>query len=176
MLSGSFYTPRIRGSAFAKTRSNARTALVASIASSTNTTALPSCPSTAITSGSSNSTATPSASAHFELPQGGWESEIDNPEELARGELREETGLLAGRMTELPWMWIAYGFARQRQHVFVVEELTPGPHERDHEEADMEIVRLPITHFEEKLRTGQIRDVCTIAAWGSYQLWLISNR
>jgi hypothetical protein len=40
-------------------------------------------------------------------------------------------------MTELPWMWIAYGFARQRQHIFVAEELTPGPHDRDHEEADM---------------------------------------
>jgi hypothetical protein len=40
----------------------------------------------------------------------------------------------------------------------------------------MEFVRLPITHFEEKLRTGQIRDVCTMAAWGTYQLWLKSNR
>ena len=111
----------------------------------------------------------------IELPQGGWESEIDNPEELARGELREETGLIAGRMTELPWMWIAYGFARQRQHIFVAEDLSPGPHQRDHEEADMEIVRIPITEFEEKLRTGQIRDVCTIAAWGSYRLWLSSR-
>ena len=27
----------------------------------------------------------------LELPQGGWEMEIENPEELARGELREET-------------------------------------------------------------------------------------
>jgi hypothetical protein len=36
----------------------------------------------------------------------------------------------------------------------------------------MEIVRIPITTFEEKLRTGEIRDACTIAAWGSYQLWL----
>ena len=48
--------------------------------------------------------------------------------------------------------------------------------DRDHEEADMEFVRLPITHFEEKLRTGEILDVCTIAAWGTYQLWLKSNR
>jgi ADP-ribose pyrophosphatase len=112
----------------------------------------------------------------LELPQGGWESAIDNPEELARGELREETGLVAGRMTALPWMWIAYGFARQRQHIYIAEELTPGPHERDYEEADMQVVRLPIATFEEKLRTGQIRDVCTIAAWGSYQLWLKSNR
>ena len=53
----------------------------------------------------------------LELPQGGWEQDIVDPEELARGELREETGLTAGRMTELPWMWIAYGFTRQRQHV-----------------------------------------------------------
>ena len=112
----------------------------------------------------------------LELPQGGWEAEIDNPEELARGELREETGLLAGRMTALPWMWIAYGFARQRQHVFVAENLTQGPHDRDYEEADMEIRRIPIAAFEEKLCTGQIRDVCTIAAWGSYQLWLKSHR
>ncbi len=80
----------------------------------------------------------------LELPQGGWEADNVDPEALARGELNEETGLTAGRMTELPWMWIAYGFVRQRQHVFVAEELAPGPHERDEEEADMEIVRLPI--------------------------------
>src|SRR5580698_8539794 len=28
----------------------------------------------------------------LELPQGGWEMEVEQPEELARGELREETG------------------------------------------------------------------------------------
>src|SRR6202167_1032327 len=31
----------------------------------------------------------------LELPQGGWETADVNPEELARGELREETGLTA---------------------------------------------------------------------------------
>ena len=101
----------------------------------------------------------------LELPQGGWESDNINPEELARGELREETGLIAGRMTELPWMWIAYGFARQRQHVFVAEELAPGDHQRDAEESDMEIIRMPISRFEQKLGNGEIRDVCTLAAW-----------
>jgi hypothetical protein len=40
----------------------------------------------------------------------------------------------------------------------------------------MQVVRLPITAFEEKLRTGQIRDVCTIAAWGAYQLWLRNRK
>ena len=33
----------------------------------------------------------------LELPQGGWEMEVENPEELARGELKEETGLEAER-------------------------------------------------------------------------------
>jgi 8-oxo-dGTP pyrophosphatase MutT (NUDIX family) len=107
----------------------------------------------------------------LELPQGAWASENVDPEDLARGELREETGLTAGRMTELPWMWMAYGFARQRQHIFVAEELALGPPQRDPEEDDMEVVRLPIATFEQKLRDGEIRDVCTFAAWASYRLW-----
>ena len=111
----------------------------------------------------------------LELPQGGWESDNIDPEMLARGELREETGLIAGRMTELPWMWIAYGFARQRQHVFVAEELAPGDHQRDAEESDMEIIRLPISAFEQKLSSGEIRDACTLAAWASYRLWQCSS-
>jgi ADP-ribose pyrophosphatase len=108
----------------------------------------------------------------LELPQGGWEAANVDPEALARGELSEETGLIAGRMTSLPWMWIAYGFSRQRQHVFVAEDLTMGTTKRDPEESDMQVFRLPISAFEQKLRAGEIRDVCTIAAWASYQLHL----
>jgi hypothetical protein len=66
---------------------------------------------------------------------------------------------------------MAYGFVRQHQHIFVAEELVAGPHQRDPEEDDMEVVRLPIATFEQKLRDGEIRDVCTFAAWASYRLW-----
>src|ERR1700678_2243237 len=51
----------------------------------------------------------------MELPQGGWEMEVENPEELARGELREEIGMDAAHMTRLGMLWIAYGFTRQKQ-------------------------------------------------------------
>ncbi|MGA2539069.1 MAG: NUDIX hydrolase [Terracidiphilus sp.] len=54
----------------------------------------------------------------LELPQGGWEMEVQNPEELARGELKEELGLHAAEMTYLGWLWIAYGFLRQKQMSF----------------------------------------------------------
>src|SRR3984885_12870336 len=45
---------------------------------------------------------------HIELPQGGWEQADIVPEELARGELREETGLTANRMTQIGDLQIAY--------------------------------------------------------------------
>jgi ADP-ribose pyrophosphatase len=87
------------------------------------------------------------------LPQGGWEADNIDPEALARGELREETGLIAGRMTELPWMWIAYGFARQRQHIFIAEELTLDALTSVTSKSRIwKIIRLPITAFEQKLK------------------------
>jgi 8-oxo-dGTP pyrophosphatase MutT (NUDIX family) len=106
----------------------------------------------------------------MELPQGGWEMAEVNPEELARGELREETGLQAERMQYLGWVWIAYGFARQKQHVFLATGLTPGPSDPDPEEHDLQLRRVPITEFECMLRDGRIRDGCTLAAWALYRL------
>ena len=105
----------------------------------------------------------------LELPQGSWDSNEVDAEALARGELREETGLIAGKMTALPWFWMAYGFACQRQHVFLAEDLTPGEPARDAEESDMEVVRMPIAMFEQKLAAGEVRDACSLAAWALFR-------
>ena len=43
----------------------------------------------------------------LEFPQGGWEVAKVDPEALSRGELREETGLIADRMTFLSTLQIA---------------------------------------------------------------------
>ena len=106
----------------------------------------------------------------LELPQGGWEMEIDNPEELARGELREEIGLDAERMIYLGSLWIAYGFTRQRQHVYLATGLRQVEQDPDVEEHDLVVHRLSIAEFEEKMRNGEIRDNCTLSAWGLYLL------
>jgi 8-oxo-dGTP pyrophosphatase MutT (NUDIX family) len=107
----------------------------------------------------------------LELPQGGWEMEIDNPEDLARGELKEETGLEAAEMTRLGELWIAYGFLRQKQHVFLATGLTHAEKEPDTEEHDLVLRTFAVEEFEEMMRTGVIRDGCTLAAWGLYELW-----
>jgi len=108
----------------------------------------------------------------FELPQGGWETAEVNMEEMARGELREETGLVAGTMTKLGRLWIAYGAMRQEHHVFLAEDLRPGEVEREPEEHDMTVHRIRVEEFEEMLMDGRVADNCTAAAWGLYLVWL----
>jgi ADP-ribose pyrophosphatase len=108
---------------------------------------------------------------YIELPQGGWEKAEVNPEEMARGELREETGLRAERMTELAQLQIGYGVMNQRHHIFLAEGLSHGPHDRDLEEHDLEVHRVPIEVFEEMMLDGRVVDNCTLAAWGVYLLW-----
>ncbi len=108
---------------------------------------------------------------YLELPQGGWEMDDVIPEEMARGELKEELGLHAEKMVYLGWTWIAYGFARQKQHVYLATGLTPTEKDPDPEEHDLVVHSVPIREFEDRMSDGTIRDCCTLAAWGLYLLW-----
>ena len=108
---------------------------------------------------------------HIELPQGGWEQADIVPEELARGELREETGLTAKRMTHLGDLQIAYGVMNQKHHVFLAEDLQHAQPDPDHEETDLVLHRVSVAEFEERIVDGTIVDNCSVAAWGLYRLW-----
>jgi ADP-ribose pyrophosphatase len=107
----------------------------------------------------------------LELPQGGWEMSGVDPEELARGELKEELGLHAAQMVYLGTMWVAYGFANQKQHVFLAMGLTPTEKDPDPEEHDLTAHSVTIYEFEKMMLDGVIRDSCTLAAWSLYLLW-----
>src|SRR5579859_4323486 len=98
----------------------------------------------------------------LELPQGGWEMEVDDPEELARGELKEETGLHAAEMMYLGFLWIAYGFSRQKQHVFLATGLSMKDRDPDDEEHDMIIHTKSLEEFEQMILDGRIRDASTL--------------
>jgi ADP-ribose pyrophosphatase len=107
----------------------------------------------------------------LELPQGGWEVAKVVPEELARGELREETGLTAERMTYLSTHQIAYGVMNQKHYVFLAEGLTMGTPDPDAEESDLIVRRVKVADFEQMIVDGVIVDNCSVAAWGLYRLW-----
>jgi 8-oxo-dGTP pyrophosphatase MutT (NUDIX family) len=107
----------------------------------------------------------------LELPQGSWEMKVENPEDLARGELKEELGLEAAGMTYLGASWIAPGFLRQRLHIFLATGLTPTEKDPDAEEHDLVARCLPVEEFEEMMRDGRVTDGPTLSAWGLYLLW-----
>ena len=109
--------------------------------------------------------------SYFELPQGGWESPDADPEELARGELREETGLRTGRLTRIGENWIAYGAMRQQHAVWLAEDLEQGETDLEPEEHGLTVHRVPVAEFERMILDGRVRDNCTLAAWGTYLVW-----
>jgi ADP-ribose pyrophosphatase len=107
----------------------------------------------------------------LEFPQGGWEVANVVPEDLARGELREETGLTAERMTHLSTHQIAYGVMNQKHYIFLAEGLTMGTPDPDAEESDLIVRRVKVADFEQMIVDGVIVDNCSVAAWGLYRLW-----
>jgi 8-oxo-dGTP pyrophosphatase MutT (NUDIX family) len=102
----------------------------------------------------------------WELPQGAWEHTPDaHPEVLARGELREETGLHARTLRALGSIVYAPGFADQMADVWLATDLEAGPQALEETEADLRIARVPIGELETMITDGRIRDAASIAAW-----------
>jgi len=102
----------------------------------------------------------------WEIPQGAWEAAPGaDIEAMARGELREETGLEAGRIQKIGELAMANGFVAQRLHVFVARDLTPGPPQREKTEIDMVHREFALAAFEAMLREGAIDDSTTLAAY-----------
>jgi 8-oxo-dGTP pyrophosphatase MutT (NUDIX family) len=102
----------------------------------------------------------------WELPQGAWEHAPGaDPEELARGELREETGMQAGTMRALGSIFYAPGFADQEADLWLATDLEPGPQALEDTEADLRVERFPFPEMEAMIADGRIRDAASIAAW-----------
>ncbi len=108
----------------------------------------------------------PVGGRYWEFPQGSWPEghHGEAPLDLARAELREETGLRAGRMTYLGRLHVAYGYASQGCHVFLAEQLTAGNPEREATEADMRQRWADPGEWRDLIRSGRITDAATLAA------------
>ncbi|RDI63058.1 NUDIX domain-containing protein [Nocardia pseudobrasiliensis] len=96
-----------------------------------------------------------------------------DPTDLAHRELREETGLRAGRMVRLGAVDVSTGCIAQRGEVYLATELTEGEPERELEEQDMRSAWFDRGTVERMIRTGEITDSQTIAA---YSLLLLHER
>ena len=107
----------------------------------------------------------------WELPQGSWEQAPQaDPIEVARGELREETGFDAAEIVPVGHLFQGYGYATQGYHVMLATGLRPGSADRDPEERDLVSRRFALAEVERMVRDGEIKDATTVAALGLLRL------
>lgn len=102
----------------------------------------------------------------WEFPMGMWEENPDtDPLVMAAGELREETGLIAGNMLHAGTVFQGPGYCTQRGRIFLATELIQGETQRESSEADMIAREFTIATFESMIRDGTVRESMTLAAW-----------
>jgi len=97
----------------------------------------------------------------LELPAGTLDR-VESPADAAARELAEETGYRAGRITSLGRFWMSPGILRERMHLFVAEDLVPGPQALEPGEQ----ITTRVVSFDEAVamcRDGRIEDAKTVA-------------
>lgn len=97
-----------------------------------------------------------------ELPAGTLDRE-EPLEEAARRELAEETGFRAGRVTAAGSFWMSPGILRERMHLFVAEDLQPGPQALEPGERITTRI-VPWSEAVAMCMDGRIHDAKTVAA------------
>ncbi len=103
----------------------------------------------------------------WEFPQGSWEQQPGvDPATLARGELREEAGLEAGSLRRIGHLYEAYGFSTQGFDVWLASGLEQVLVSREVEEQDMRVRRIAREEWEAMVRSGEIKDAPSVAAYG----------
>lgn len=107
----------------------------------------------------------PIGQREWEFPQGSWEEDPNaDPEELARGELTEETGLSAERVEQIGQLFPLYGTATQSYRIFLATGLSQGPSRPSLEEQDLVVASFSVGQVEAMILSGELRDAATVAA------------
>lgn len=119
----------------------------------------------------------PVGGRYWEFPQGMWETNAQaHPEEVAAGELAEETGLRAATWTPLGSFFQAYGYSGQTVHIFLATDVTPGERSLDPEEQGLVNGSFTLAEVRAMLTDGSIRDLTCIAAAHLFFDWLGQDR
>ncbi len=99
----------------------------------------------------------------LEFPAGGY-SDGDSLG-AARRELEEETGFVAGKLTEIGSAFSSTGVSGAEFFVYLAEDLKEGVTKHDEGEEGIEVVRVPVEKVGEMIRRGEIRCGETLAAY-----------
>ena len=98
----------------------------------------------------------------WEIPEGGSPLGED-PEETARRELKEETGLTAGRLEQIGITHLSNSVSDEVAYLYRATDLTPGPSEPEGTER-LEIRRVSWESAWEMVQGGTITDAMSVVA------------
>jgi ADP-ribose pyrophosphatase len=98
----------------------------------------------------------------LELPAGTLD-QGESPEECAKREVREETGMAAGKLEPLGGFFLAPGYSTEYMHVYVATDLRHDPLQADADEF-LTVERFPLTQAFAMFERGEIQDAKSIAA------------
>ena len=96
----------------------------------------------------------------YELPAGVME-DGESPEQAARRELAEETGLTSDSLQHLAGFYTTPGFSNEYIHLFAARDLRPMEATPDEDE-DITTVWIPLADAVGMIATGEVRDAKTI--------------
>lgn len=103
----------------------------------------------------------------LEFVQGAHEDDNSiDPSDLAKEELEEELGLVAGTLEKIGFYYAEAGLSNVGMHIFFATELSQGSTNPDLSEADLIHHKLTIEEVEKAIADGKITDAQTIAAFG----------
>jgi ADP-ribose pyrophosphatase len=99
----------------------------------------------------------------LELPAG-TRNENEPYEECAAREIREETGMEAGRLLKAGDFYLAPGYSTEFMAVFLATELKHNPLDPDEDEF-LQVEKIPAQEVEIRFQNGEIPDAKSLAAW-----------
>jgi 8-oxo-dGDP phosphatase len=104
----------------------------------------------------------------LEIPAGTLDEGDESPEAAGRRELAEEIQHEVGELIHLVTFLNSSGWSTERTHVYLARRLTPTARPEDfepeHEEADMEVLRMSAADAVQLARAGDVHDAKTMVA------------
>ncbi len=99
----------------------------------------------------------------YEIPAGRPDREGEPWEDVARRELEEETGYVAGRLRRMTTIYTTPGFTDERIHLFLATDLTRGETNLDDDEF-VEVLAVPRSEVLAMIEDGRIIDAKSVTA------------
>ena len=99
----------------------------------------------------------------IEAPAGGMDHDGESPEDAARRELAEETGMKAESLIPRGFVYTSPGFCTEKIWLYEARGLSSCSGYKMDEDEVIEQVRVPIQDIPSMIRSGEISDAKTIA-------------